>query len=686
MVTLGAALGLLAACGGGGGTGSGSDSGVSMSLSTTTLTESATASQPAPDATFEVYANGLTSGQEVYVSSSHSNSGIGSLSEATGNPPVAVDIQFKSPATLGAGTYQDTVTVSECYDQACAHPVTNSPQTLQVTYTVTGTAVKLTALSPSSATAEGPAFTLAATGTGFTAESQVNWNGSPVTTSYVSATGVSAQIPASDIAAPGTASVTVSDPQNGVSGALTFIITAPQLSLASISPRSMSAGNPAFTLTALGTAFTSSSVVQWNGAARSTTYVSPTELVAQINAADIAAAGTATVTVADPTSSVGTTGAQTFTIISPLKNAAAYQINAQHSGTVTFNSVSLPPASLWTSPKLDGTPSYALIADDKVFLTLTLSPGNSELVALDQSTGAVVWGPIAIAGTANAAYDDGAIFVVVAQSSGGQMQAFDAETGASKWSTQLTGQFFFSAAPVAADGFVFTAGAESAGTLYALPEATGGIAWTQEVANGEDSTPAVTADGVYVAYPCLTYDFQPATGDSIWNNSTGCDGGGGGTPVVANGVLYAPNGFGTYSGSTFDAATGATLGAYAADNPPAIGAQTGYFLNGGTLEAITLASNTVAWTFAGDGQLTTSPIVVATPTNSYVFIGSASGMLYALDGSSGATVWSVNVGTGFPPGAGWGAGIPLTGLAAGDGLLIVPAGTNVIAYAISTDP
>ena len=95
-----------------------------------------------------------------------------------------------------------------------------------------------------------------------------------------------------------------------------------------------------------------------------------------------------------------------------------------------------------------------------------------------------------------------------------------------------------------------------------------------------------------------------------------------------------------------------------------------------------MSTKSFAWSFAGDGQLTTSPILVASPANSYVFIGSASGMLYGLDAATGAVVWSLNVGAAFPAGAGWGSGIPFTGLAAGDGLLVVPAGTKVIAYSI----
>ena len=201
-------------------------------------------------------------------------------------------------------------------------------------------------------------------------------------------------------------------------------------------------------------------------------------------------------------------------------------------------------------------------------------------------------------------------------------------------------------------------------------------------AAGGDSTPAVTADGMYLTYPCTTIDYRPATGETIWSNNTGCSGGGGGTPVVANQLLYAPNGFGTYNGSIFNAETGALAGSYVSDNPGAFTASTGYFLQSGTLRGVTLSNNTVIWSFAGDGTLVTSPIAV----NQYVLVGSSSGNLYALDGATGSQVWQVTLGAGLPPGAGWGAGLPLSGLAAGDGLLVVPNGTKVTAYTLSTNP
>ncbi len=84
------------------------------------------------------------------------------------------------------------------------------------------------------------------------------------------------------------------------------------------------------------------------------------------------------------------------------------------------------------------------------------------------------------------------------------------------------------------------------------------------------------------------------------------------------------------------------------------------------------------WSFAGDGQLSGAPIAV----NQYVFIGSASGNLYALDGATGQQAWQVTL----PAPVASQFVLPLSGLAAGDGLLVVPAGTKVTTYLLSTNP
>jgi hypothetical protein len=78
-----------------------------------------------------------------------------------------------------------------------------------------------------------------------------------------------------------------------------------------ISPTNAQAGGGDFSLIVNGENFGNASVVQWNGLNRPTTFVSATQLVANISAADIATSGTASVTVSGPG---GTSNAAPFTI------------------------------------------------------------------------------------------------------------------------------------------------------------------------------------------------------------------------------------------------------------------------------------------------------------------------------------------------------------------------------------
>jgi len=172
-----------------------------------------------------------------------------------------------------------------------------------------------TGISPDHKTAGDPQFTLTVNGTEFVAGSTVRWNGSNRTTSFVSDTQLTATIPASDITANGTASVTVMNPGNLESNEQTFTIDpVPVPTTTGISPDRKAAGDSGFTLTVNGTNFVPASVVNWNGSARTTTYVNPTRLTASIPGSDIATAGTASVTVFNPTPGGGTSNAQTFTV------------------------------------------------------------------------------------------------------------------------------------------------------------------------------------------------------------------------------------------------------------------------------------------------------------------------------------------------------------------------------------
>jgi outer membrane protein assembly factor BamB len=218
--------------------------------------------------------------------------------------------------------------------------------------------------------------------------------------------------------------------------------------------------------------------------------------------------------------------------------------------------------------------------------------------------------------------------------------------------------------------------------LTAFDESSGAQVWQQNV-SGTNAAPAVTVDGVYAAPVCFAFDLQPATGAVIWSNNTGCEGGGGNTPVVGGGRMYAPLSPGFYAGNVYAAESGQVLGAFSASAPPAISTSSVFTLNNSTLQGTALSNDQILWSFAGDGTLVTSPIVV----NNFVFVGGSSGNLYALDATTGSQLWTKNLGAAIAgPATGGSATQGATGLAAGDGLLIVPAGNKVNAFVLSTNP
>jgi hypothetical protein len=84
--------------------------------------------------------------------------------------------------------------------------------------------------------------------------------------------------------------------------------------VSSISPASATAGGAGFVLTVAGASFTYGSVVQWNGANLTTTFVSSTQLQASISGALVSVAGTAQITVFTGGRGGGTSNRVAFTI------------------------------------------------------------------------------------------------------------------------------------------------------------------------------------------------------------------------------------------------------------------------------------------------------------------------------------------------------------------------------------
>lgn len=359
--------------------------------------------------------------------------------------------------------------------------------------------------------------------------------------------------------------------------------------------------------------------------------------------------------------------------------SVAYQIDATHSGA-QFDTV-VPPLTQRWSRDLGGQISYPLIAGGRIFVTVAnQSSYGTKLYALDEANGATLWGPVDLGGSffwSNAAYDAGRVFAL---NFDGLLRAFDAASGALLWSKQLPAQHAFSSPPTASGGVVYVGGAGSGTTVYAVDEQDGTVNWAALLFSGSNSSPAVTPTGVVVSYSCnQVYNFSPQNGSLIWQHSGPCSGGSGSTPVLFNGRLYVRD----FGGSNLmlDAPTGAVLSTFSADySPPAFNGSRGFFLTGSvdtgyTLEARDAYTGAAQWSFTGDGTLRSAPIV----NNGYVYIGSQSGKVYALDASTGANVWTGNVGAAVQLSESP-VSRPHTGLGAGDGLVVVPASTLLVAF------
>jgi hypothetical protein len=178
-----------------------------------------------------------------------------------------------------------------------------------LTFTVTAPAT-LTGISPTPVYVGGPQFTLTATGTNFIKGAVIRWNATKLTTTFVSATKLTAVVPASDIASTGTVNISVANPAVTPTAPLPLTIVNQPATIAALTPSSVVAGSPTFVLVVAGTNLVAGSVVNWNGSALTSAYLSPNFVVALVPATLIASPATTQITVTNP----GTTASNSLPI------------------------------------------------------------------------------------------------------------------------------------------------------------------------------------------------------------------------------------------------------------------------------------------------------------------------------------------------------------------------------------
>ena len=270
--------------------------------------------------------------------------GTGFLSSSVVNfNGTALATTFVSATQLTAAVPASSIATAGTYAVTATNPAPGGGTSASVSFTVTTPAPTIVSFTPASGLANGTVV-VTVTGTDFTGATVVSLNGLVISGFTVANnTTLTFTVPTGATSGP----IAVTTPTGTATSAGTFTVTLPAPTITSLSPTTAVAGSGAFTLTVNGTGFLSSSVVNFNGMALATTFVSATQLTAAVPASAVATAGTYNVTVANPTANQGGTSvASSFTVTAAVPTITSFTPTTGGPGTtVTLTGTNLTGAT-----------------------------------------------------------------------------------------------------------------------------------------------------------------------------------------------------------------------------------------------------------------------------------------------------------------------------------------------------
>jgi outer membrane protein assembly factor BamB len=349
-----------------------------------------------------------------------------------------------------------------------------------------------------------------------------------------------------------------------------------------------------------------------------------------------------------------TISGDTITVLLPLSTDLTKLIPQ-----IKFKGVSISPATnvaqdfsvpvVYTVTAADNSKiSYTVIVGYKIPASIVYFGGSDKsFYALDALTGELVW-----KNTTNGEFqystpsiDSGTVFVGCIDNN---LYAFDALTGRTKWAYPTGGGI--EAGTAVYNGTVYTGSDDH--WFYAVDEKTGSLKWKYSTGGNVSSTPVASGGVVYFgSSDSYVYALDAATGNLKWkfeamdmiNQSA---------PALVNGVLY----IGSRDSYLYalNAANGSlrwkfgTGGISLEESSPAVSGNLVYiggwydisnFSRPGNVYAVTVDSGKLAWQALDSLGFYTSPVVAG----GTLYISADDGNFYALDASTGRTIWAQHI-------------------------------------------
>jgi hypothetical protein len=519
------------------------------------------------------------------------------------------------------------------------------------------------------------------TGGTFIPASVVNINGKARATTYANSNTLTFVASIADESTIGALSVTVTNPApgGGTSPSASLAISAPSTTpvILSVTPNSLVAGSADTSISLAGTGFTANSVVQWNGTNLVTEFAPyySYQLVATVPAAEIAKAGTASVTVNTPTATPALSNAVPVTITNPpaptltsiypnagpINTAATVTLNG--TGFTTGTTVSLSGTeiicSFTNSTQLScPLPASSLALPGNVNITVTTpAPGGGTSAALSYTTylsianNDIVYNPV-----------DGMLYAsVLAEgvgSGGNSVAAIDPTTG------NIVRQIWVGSNPnklaLSSDGTQLFVGLDGAGAVAQVNLTTHAVVSQFALGGGP---------GMYNApYTAKYLAAVPGSPNSVAVALTGSYDGGGDVAIFDSGVARTktstsvstgPLSFGS-SSSTLYVANGGTVYKLAVDSTGITASTTFATINSSvtnslqydngklylsTGQVLDASAGTLLGTFYSSATTAATGPIVSDSTLGRAFVGSTdysgNGQVLAFDESSFNSVGSI---------------------------------------------